>query len=139
MPTYRRPSRAGVLTGRYQQRNGYECNLDDRLGLGIEESTVADLLKSQGYTRQLRSAHCNRAELSDSRDKFSILMEWQQGRFGEVVARDSMCGVSMTVMLLTNTRDATVLPIQIVVRAYIELPRVHPPSEPSPRELVIAL
>ncbi|MFI3305756.1 MAG: sulfatase-like hydrolase/transferase [Rikenellaceae bacterium] len=44
------PSRAGMLTGRYQQRNGYECNLDDRLGLGLEESTIADLLKAQGYT-----------------------------------------------------------------------------------------
>ncbi len=44
------PSRAGMLTGRYQQRNGYECNLDKELGLGLKESTVADLLKAEGYT-----------------------------------------------------------------------------------------
>ncbi|MEF9924874.1 MAG: sulfatase-like hydrolase/transferase, partial [Muribaculaceae bacterium] len=27
------PSRAGILTGRYQQRSGYECNLDENFGL----------------------------------------------------------------------------------------------------------
>lgn len=31
------PSRAGILTGRYQQRSGYECNLGDTLGLGLQE------------------------------------------------------------------------------------------------------
>ncbi|MFI3303302.1 MAG: sulfatase-like hydrolase/transferase [Rikenellaceae bacterium] len=44
------PSRAGMLTGRYQQRNGYECNLDNILGLGLEESTIADLLSAEGYS-----------------------------------------------------------------------------------------
>ncbi|MEA4935263.1 MAG: sulfatase-like hydrolase/transferase [Paludibacter sp.] len=44
------PSRAGILTGRYQQRNGYECNLEDVLGLGLEEETAADIFKRNGYT-----------------------------------------------------------------------------------------
>jgi arylsulfatase A-like enzyme len=44
------PSRAGLLTGRYQQRNGYECNLEDTLGLGLEEETFADIFKNNGYT-----------------------------------------------------------------------------------------
>jgi arylsulfatase A-like enzyme len=30
------PSRAGLLTGRYQQRFGAECNFDDTSGLGFE-------------------------------------------------------------------------------------------------------
>jgi len=44
------PSRAGILTGRYQQRNGYECNLEKVLGLGLEEETMADIFKKNGYT-----------------------------------------------------------------------------------------
>ncbi len=43
------PSRAGLLTGRYQQRNGYECNLRDTLGLGLGEETIADIFKQYGY------------------------------------------------------------------------------------------
>lgn len=43
------PSRAGLLTGRYQQRFGHECNLDDTLGMDPKEKTVADLLKQTGY------------------------------------------------------------------------------------------
>ena len=44
------PSRAGILTGRYQQRNGYECNLGAILGLGLQEETFADIFKKNGYT-----------------------------------------------------------------------------------------
>ena len=52
------PSRAGLLTGRYQQRFGHEYNLpgmDDPAvpnamrGLPSSEKTVADLLKDAGY------------------------------------------------------------------------------------------
>ncbi|MCF7817534.1 MAG: sulfatase-like hydrolase/transferase [Kiritimatiellales bacterium] len=42
------PSRAGLLTGRYQQRFGFGC-----IGLGplpLEETTIADRLKQAGYT-----------------------------------------------------------------------------------------
>ncbi|MFC1564717.1 sulfatase [candidate division KSB1 bacterium] len=51
------PSRAGLLTGRYQQRFGHEFNIGenysntdpDLIGLPVEEITIADLLKAQGY------------------------------------------------------------------------------------------
>ncbi|TRX60350.1 sulfatase [Carboxylicivirga sp. M1479] len=52
------PSRAGLLTGRYQQRFGHECNLsmnpynkvdEELLGLPVEEKTIATLMKQNGY------------------------------------------------------------------------------------------
>lgn len=52
------PSRAGLVTGRYQQRFGHEYNLpgmpDDRLteedrGLPLTETTIADRLRALGY------------------------------------------------------------------------------------------
>ena len=44
------PSRAGLLTGRYQQRFGYESNSPpDDQGLELTEKTMADLLQAQGY------------------------------------------------------------------------------------------
>lgn len=45
------PSRAGLITGRYQQRFGHECNdipADDGLELG--EKTIGTALKTKGYT-----------------------------------------------------------------------------------------
>ncbi len=44
------PSRAGLMTGRYQQRFGHECN-SPRNGLGMDpkEKTIADVLKTAGY------------------------------------------------------------------------------------------
>ncbi|MEZ5163325.1 MAG: sulfatase-like hydrolase/transferase [Fimbriimonadaceae bacterium] len=57
------PSRAGFLTGRYQSRFGHEDNLaigevqpgDQRedIGLPVEERTIADYMKSFGYTTGL--------------------------------------------------------------------------------------
>jgi arylsulfatase A-like enzyme len=49
------PSRAGMLTGRYQQRFGHEMNpvekTNDRpeVGLPLSEKTIADHLKAAGY------------------------------------------------------------------------------------------
>lgn len=43
------PTRAGLLTGRYQQRFGFYTGGDSRVGLPLSEITVADLLKKQGY------------------------------------------------------------------------------------------
>ena len=46
------PSRAGLLTGRYQQRHGWEFNpagRDRETGLDLDQRTFADELKSQGY------------------------------------------------------------------------------------------
>lgn len=49
------PSRAGLLTGRYPQRFGYERNpqyrpQDPNMGLPKEENTLAEALKQVGYT-----------------------------------------------------------------------------------------
>lgn len=49
------PSRAGLLTGRYPQRFGYERNPqyrphDPNMGLPKEENTLAESLKKVGYT-----------------------------------------------------------------------------------------
>lgn len=45
------PSRAGLLTGRYQQRFGHEfLPSSDTFGLPVGESTLADALRSTGYT-----------------------------------------------------------------------------------------
>ena len=49
------PTRAGLMTGRYQQRFGHEFNpgpaqlATDNFGLPLTETTVADRLKAQGY------------------------------------------------------------------------------------------
>jgi len=47
---YCSPTRAGLLTGRYQQRFGHEYNSDGPNGLPLTETTIADRLKSVGYT-----------------------------------------------------------------------------------------
>lgn len=46
---YCSPTRAGLLTGRYQNRFGHEFNPDGKHGLPITEKTLADRLKAIGY------------------------------------------------------------------------------------------
>jgi len=47
---YCSPTRAGLLTGRYQTRFGHEFNPDGaRHGLPLSERTIADYLKASGY------------------------------------------------------------------------------------------
>lgn len=45
------PSRAGLLTGKYQQRFGHECNLekDQPMSFDTAQITIAEALKQQGY------------------------------------------------------------------------------------------
>ena len=52
------PSRMGLISGRYQQRFGAECNVPtiptpgytkEDLGLDTGERTLGDVMKSQGY------------------------------------------------------------------------------------------
>ena len=44
------PSRAGLLTGRYQQRFGFECNaLAHFQGIDTSELTIAEVMKQGGY------------------------------------------------------------------------------------------
>jgi len=52
------PSRAGLLTGRYSQRFGYERNVlympkDATMGLSLDEETMADALGRSGYRSML--------------------------------------------------------------------------------------
>ncbi len=56
------PSRAGLLTGRYQQRFGHESNgpnkpLEgytwDDMGLSVDEKTIGDAFQSHGYRTQV--------------------------------------------------------------------------------------
>lgn len=52
---YCSPTRAGLLTGRYQQRFGHEFNPAGGadIGLPVKETTLADRLKSAGYATGL--------------------------------------------------------------------------------------
>ncbi|AKJ64622.1 sulfatase [Kiritimatiella glycovorans] len=62
------PSRAGFMTGRYQQRHGYWRNpgnwpVDRTQGLDLEEETMADLLRRGGYrTCAIAKWHLGAAE-----------------------------------------------------------------------------
>lgn len=54
---YCSPTRAGLLTGRYQQRFGHEFNPgganNDDIGLPLTETTIANAVKAAGYTTGL--------------------------------------------------------------------------------------
>jgi arylsulfatase A-like enzyme len=52
---YCSPTRAGLLTGRYQQRFGHEFNptRGTEVGLPVTETTIADRLKAAGYATGL--------------------------------------------------------------------------------------
>lgn len=50
---YCSPTRAGLLTGRYQQRFGHEFNPNGTNGLPRTETTIADRLKAAGYATGL--------------------------------------------------------------------------------------
>lgn len=43
------PTRAGLLTGRYQQRFGFYAASDSRQGMPLSEITLAEVLKKEGY------------------------------------------------------------------------------------------
>ncbi len=50
------PSRAGFYTGRHQQRHGFEFNIagrDTDTGMSLDETTLADMLRAQGYATGL--------------------------------------------------------------------------------------
>ena len=43
------PTRAALMTGRYQQRFGFYTASDSRAGMPLTETTIADVLKKEGY------------------------------------------------------------------------------------------
>lgn len=44
------PSRAGIMTGRYQQRFGFECNPpSDFTGISLNETTLGEAMQQAGY------------------------------------------------------------------------------------------
>lgn len=43
------PTRAGLLTGRYQQRYGFYTASDSRQGMPLSQITLAEILKKEGY------------------------------------------------------------------------------------------
>ncbi|WP_299012084.1 sulfatase-like hydrolase/transferase [uncultured Polaribacter sp.] len=43
------PSRAGLITGKYQQRFGFEANGTGGIGLSDDVTTIADVFKNNGY------------------------------------------------------------------------------------------
>ncbi|WP_017256971.1 sulfatase-like hydrolase/transferase [Pedobacter arcticus] len=43
------PSRAGLMTGKYQQRFGFEANGTGKFGLSDDVKTMADMMKTNGY------------------------------------------------------------------------------------------
>ena len=50
------PSRAGLYTGRQQQRHGFEFNIagrDTEMGMSTAEITIADMMRRQGYATGL--------------------------------------------------------------------------------------
>jgi len=54
---YCSPTRAGLMTGRYQTRFGHEFNPGDNDGLPLSETTIADRLKAAGYVTGLVLCH----------------------------------------------------------------------------------
>lgn len=74
------PSRAGFMTGRYQQRFGYERNVqyrtdDPNMGLPNSENTIPEILNQAGYTSGVvgkwhLGAHISKHPLNQEFDSF---------------------------------------------------------------------
>ena len=50
------PSRAGLYTGKHQQRHGFEYNIagrDTHTGMATDQTTIADMARAQGYATGL--------------------------------------------------------------------------------------
>ncbi|MXX63216.1 MAG: sulfatase-like hydrolase/transferase [Holophagales bacterium] len=89
------PSRAGLITGRYPQRHGYEFNLvgrDLEFGLAAEERTLGDLMRGAGYaTGYFGKWHLGRSAdrhpLSRGFDEFVGVLGGASGYFDAIVHR----------------------------------------------------
>lgn len=98
------PSRAGLLTGRYQQRFGFEHNMSgvpaigfskQDMGLDRKEKTIADYLKSNGYkTIAIGKWHLGNTDayfpLKRGFDEFYGFKEGHRNFFGYKEKRDEV-------------------------------------------------
>lgn len=97
------PTRAGLMTGRYQQRFGYELNpgppdrADPKFGLPLTETTIASRLKSAGYaTGIVGKWHLGyKPELHPQKRGFDEFFGFLAGAHSYVVANDPRIGPIM--------------------------------------------
>jgi arylsulfatase A-like enzyme len=101
------PTRAGLMTGRYQQRFGHENNpawlpQDTKVGLPVNQTTIADVMKSAGYvTGAIGKWHLGAAPCFHPNERgFMEYFGFLGG--GHVYLPDAKGGIEYTVSLLRN-------------------------------------
>lgn len=97
------PSRAGLITGRYQDQFGYSRNplfapKDASLGLPLEEETLAEALKKAGYTNMAigkwhLGAHTTLRPLKRGFDEFYGFLSGGHKYFPEQLIRNDLSEV----------------------------------------------
>ncbi|MDE2691324.1 MAG: sulfatase-like hydrolase/transferase [Acidobacteriota bacterium] len=108
------PSRAGLITGRYPHRHGYEFNLvgrDAGFGLAAEERTLGDLMRGAGYaTGYVGKWHLGRSPdrhpLSRGFDEFMGVLGGDSGYFGATVQRGREAAAAEGYLTDAFTREA---------------------------------
>ncbi len=101
------PTRAGLMTGRYQQRFGHENNPawlpeDTKVGLPVNQTTVADVMKSAGYvTGAIGKWHLGAAPCFHPNERgFTEYFGFLGG--GHMYLPGSRGGVEYTIPLMRN-------------------------------------
>ena len=81
------PSRAGIVTGKYQQRFGHENNIppgtaDPKYGLPLDQTTMGDVMKAAGYhTAAFGKWHLGGApQYHPNRRGYDYFFGWQGSR-----------------------------------------------------------
>jgi len=94
------PSRAGLVTGKYQQRFGYESNSDFQLGLPSNITSFAHVPKSQGYvTGMIGKWHVGPAEVDKSQHPLNYGFDEYFGILGntpEYMDTENKGGIKVT-------------------------------------------
>ncbi|MFK8059447.1 MAG: sulfatase-like hydrolase/transferase [Polaribacter sp.] len=114
------PSRAGIITGRYQDKFGYSRNplfapKDASLGLPLEEETIAESLKDRGYKTMAigkwhLGTHESQRPLQRGFDEFFGFLSGGHKYFPEQLHRNNLSEVGSqfdaynTKLLKNNTR-----------------------------------
>jgi arylsulfatase A-like enzyme len=110
------PSRAALITGRYQQRFGVENLLDDdpsnpRLGLPIEELTLPQILKPAGYVSGLigkwhLGTASNMAPIQRGFDEFFGFLGGDSSYYNARVLRNNTSIIEQSYLTDAFTREA---------------------------------